>query len=227
MRGVFSYACLLMQRNSSMVISLQCHGAYINKYTLLVVQSLPKIQGFQQISSIASKTTQKYPTSDSDRDFTGFESVPSANWGSRAYGRLTRIRTQIRGFGDPYSTIKLSTFTKLRCYLAQRRSFLYRINYIILCSNSGVYGIYVNGHGQPTGSCAGFYSHGRIGHLRTFELPARVAAPQGFEPRPAESESDMLPLHYRTIVPTFGFEPKLFLALHRFRLGPLPFGLSR
>ena len=31
------------------------------------------------------------------------------------------------------------------------------------------------GHGLPTGSCAGFYSHGRIGHLRTFELPARRA----------------------------------------------------
>ena len=30
--------------------------------------------------------------------------------------------------------------------------------------------------------CAGFYSHGRIGHLRTFELPARVVGPFGFEP---------------------------------------------
>ena len=34
-------------------------------------------------------------------------------------------------------------------------------------------------------------------------------------------------LHHRTIVPTFGFEPKPLLTLHRFRLGPLPFGLSR
>ena len=31
--------------------------------------------------------------------------------------------------------------------------------------------------------CAGFYSHGRIGHLRTFELPARVVGHLGLEPR--------------------------------------------
>ena len=30
--------------------------------------------------------------------------------------------------------------------------------------------------------CAGFYSHGRIGHLRTFELPARVVGHPGIEP---------------------------------------------
>lgn len=42
--------------------------------------------------------------------------------------------------------------------------------------------IVLNGHGLPTGSCAGFYSHGRIGHLRTFELPARVVGHSGIEP---------------------------------------------
>ena len=62
--------------------------------------------------------------------------------------RPTRTRTQINGFGDRYATITPSTFTKFRCYLAQRRSFLYRTNYIISYSNSDVYGIYVH-HKMP------------------------------------------------------------------------------
>lgn len=36
----------------------------------------------------------------------------------------------------------------------------------------------------------GFYSHGRTGHIRTFELPARLVGVLGFEPRAFRSQTE-------------------------------------